>query len=363
MRVLMLAQLRPESTYLRLLAEALEQQGIEVTFLPYYQRSRLFPLFFKLIRNPFRVDVLHLHWIHPYILGDRFHSSLFYSFQFLIDLLCTHWIGVKLVWTVHNQLSHDAKFPRLELWVRSRLSKLVDRLILLNHSTHNLLAQDYGFNVDKAKIISHGHYRNSYPPLIEQSLARQGLGLSQSGLVYLNLGILKPYKGIEHLIRTWNSNQSFVEGNTLVIAGKPYGREYGLTLAELTDGSKSIALMPEFVEDSKINLLFSAADIAVLPFKKILNSGSLILAMSFAKPIIAPDLGGIAELLGDAGKLLYDPGDPQGLAHMLKKSLHTDLNELGKLTAQACDRLDWRPIAQKTLQVYQGRRTSIGGGN
>ena len=81
--------------------------------------------------------------------------------------------------------------------------------------------------------------------------------------------------------------------------------------------------------------------------------------MSFGKPIIAPDLGGIAEQLGDAGKLLYNPSDPQELARMLEKSLQMDLLELGKLTAQACDRLDWSPIAEKTLQVYQ---KSIKGG-
>ena len=349
----MLAQLRPESAYLRLLAEALEQQRIEVIFLPYYQRSRLFPLLIKLIQDPCRVDVLHLHWIHPYVLGDRFHLSLLYSFQFLIDLLFSHWTGVKLVWTVHNQLSHDAKFPRLELWIRRRLSKLVERLILLNHSTLDSLVQNYGFNTAKAEIIPHGHYRNFYQPAIERPLARQVLELSQSGLVYLNLGILKPYKGIEYLLKAWHSHQSVAEENTLLIAGKPYSQAYGLTLAKLTDGLKSIALMPEFIEDNKIHLFFSAADVVVLPFEKILNSGSLILAMSFGKPIIAPDLGGIAELLGEAGKLLYNPSDPQGLVRMLEKSLHMDLNELGKLTTQACDRLDWRQIAEKTLQTYQ----------
>ena len=359
MRVFMLAQLRPESSYLKLLAEALRGQGIEVVFLPYYQRSRLFPLFVKLMREPRRVDILHIHWIHPYVLGDRLYSSLLYAFQFLIDLLFSHWAGVKLVWTVHNQLSHNAKFPRLELWVRSRLSKLVDRLILLNQSTLNSLAQDYGFNPAKAEIIPHGHYRNFYQPLIDRSLARQALGLSQSGLVYLNLGILKPYKGIENLLKAWPVNQAISEGNTLLIAGKPYSQEYGLALAKLTNGLNNIVLISEFVEDHKIHLFFSAADVVVLPFDKILNSGGLILAMSFGKPIIAPDLGGIAEQLGDAGKLLYNPSDPQELARMLGKSLQMDLLELGKLTAQACDRLDWSPIAEKTLQVYQ---KSIKGG-
>ena len=355
MRVLMIAQLRPESAYLKLLSKALKQQEVEVIFLPYYQRSRLFPLFFKLIQNPDRVDGLHLHWIHSYILGEKFHSSLLYSLQFLTDLLFCRWAGIKVVWTVHNRLSHDTKFPRLELWVRRRLSKLVDRLILLNDSTLNSLAIEYGFNIKKVEIIPHGHYRSFYHPPIDQSLARKKLGVSQSSLVYLNLGLLKPYKGIEKLLKAWNSNQAVSAGNMLLIAGEPYCQEYGAALAKQTHETPSVTLIPEFVEDNKIHLFFSAADVVVLSFDKILNSGSVILGMSFGKPTIAPDLGGIAELLGKAGKLLYDPNDLQGLAQMLEKSQQIDLNDLGQLTTQACDRLDWLPIAEKTLQVYQGK--------
>ena len=349
----MLAQLRPESSYLKLLTEALEQQGIEVVFVPYYPRSRLLPLLVKLIRAPCRIDVLNIHWIHPYVLADRLHLSLLYSVQFFIDLFLIRWTGVKLVWTVHNRFSHDAEFPRWELWIRRSLSKLVDRLILLNESTLDSLAKAYHFNPAKAAIIPHGHYRNFYQPAINQSLARQELGLSQSGLVYLNLGILKPYKGIEYLLKVWKSNQTVSAENTLLIVGKPYSQAYGVTLERLAKGLQTMMLMPEFAEDNTIHLFFSAADVVVLPFEKILNSGSLILAMSFGKPIIAPDLGGIAELLGDADRLLYQPSDPQGLARMLEKSLQIDLDELGKLTTQACDRLDWRSIAEKTLQVYQ----------
>ena len=360
MRVLMLAQVRAESSYLKLLAEALEKQDIEVVFLPYYPRSRLFPLFFKLMRESHKVDVLHIHWIHPYILGDGIYPSLLYTSQFLMDVCLSQWTGVKLVWTVHNQLSHDAQFPRLELWVRRVLSQWVDRLILLNRTTLDSLAHAYEFNPAKAEIIPHGHYRNYYPSPIDQCLAKQELGLSQSGLVYLNLGILKPYKGIENLLNTWQVNPAISEGNTLLIAGRPYSQAYGSALAKLANGSKSITFLPEFVEDDNIHLFFSAADVVVLPFEKILNSGGLILAMSFGKPIIAPDLGGIAEQLGEAGQLLYNSNDPQGLAQMLEKSQQIDLHELGKLTAQACDRLDWSPIAEKTLQVYQGSLSSVG---
>jgi hypothetical protein len=64
-------------------------------------------------------------------------------------------------------------------------------------------------------------------------------------------------------------------------------------------------------------------------------------------------LGSIPETMGEADWLLYDPNEKQGLLHAIKRSLQIDLNALAKLTHEMCDRLDWRVIAQKTVQVYR----------
>ena len=109
----------------------------------------------------------------------------------------------------------------------------------------------------------------------------------------------------------------------------------------------------EFIEDNRMHLFFSAASVVVLPFKQILTSSSLVLAMSYARPVVAPKLGGIPETLDDANWLLYDPSDELGLLHAFKESMESDLSTLGQIVRQICDRMDWPNIAQKTQQLYQ----------
>ena len=84
-----------------------------------------------------------------------------------------------------------------------------------------------------------------------------------------------------------------------------------------------------------------------------LGNSFVFLAMSFGKPVIAPRLGGIVEVLGEANDLLYDPEDKDGLLKGMQKSTNIDLDKLSELVEKACDRLDWNLIGQDTVEVYR----------
>jgi glycosyltransferase involved in cell wall biosynthesis len=233
------------------------------------------------------------------------------------------------------------------------LARLVDRVIVHHTAAIDEITHQYKLSSSKITAIPHGHYRDIYRPAIDPVAARQKLGLPEYSNIYLNLGMLKPYKGIEGLLQLWKQHLAILDNSTLLIAGKALDDRYGQSLAEQASGVKNIILHNTFIEDDQIHLYFSAADVVVLPFERILTSGSLLLAMSYGKPIIAPRLGSIPETMGEADWLLYDPNEKQGLLHAIKRSLQIDLNALAKLTHEMCDRLDWRVIAQKTVQVYR----------
>ncbi len=250
-------------------------------------------------------------------------------------------------------MSHDDPFPTLERWTRRILSKLVNGIIFHNYSSLKLIETDSKFNSQKAIVIPHGHYREVYGASVDSIDARKQLGLPLTGRIYMNIGFLKPYKKIEKLINIWKNYPDSFGNDTLVIAGKPVNNSYYLELQELSKDIPGLILIPEFIESSRIHLFFSAADVIVFPFEKILTSGSLILAMSYNKPIIAPDLGGIAETLGVANQLLYNPNDDQGLLKTLQQSTTIDLQALSVLVKRQCDALGWELIAQKTAQFYR----------
>jgi len=347
-QVLMMPDYRIDNPYQALLAGALREKGVGVHFPVGYRR--VFPIF-RASKNC-SIQVLHLHWINPYIKGATWLERLIYSLKFLADILITRIAGIKVVWTIHNRLSHEAQFSHLELWTIQQLVKLVDHIIVHHQVTLSELANLYQFNPEKATVIPHGHYRTVYEEAIDPTEARAILGLPITGKLYLNLGMLRPYKGIEPLLQTWRDHPEITVNHTLLIAGKPLNDAYGQQLTRQVAGTKGAILHPGFVEEHLIPVYFSAADVVVLPFENILTSGSLLLAMSYNKPIIAPKLGSILETIGKADWLLYKPGEEQDLLCAIKKSSQVDLDELGHLMGEMGDRLDWGAIAQKTAQVY-----------
>ena len=342
---------RTLNPYQFLLSQALVDQGVSVDNWPYWQGK--LPIFKAAMAREKHFDLVHIHWIYFNITGKNRYLYFFSCLKFLFDILITRLAGFKFVWTVHDYLGHDSKFPGLELWTRRLFVKFVNRIICLNEMTVETIAKEYKFNPRKAIVIPHGHYRDVYDKPVDLVEARKELNLPESGKVYLNLGLLKPYKGIENLLRVWQDSQDIFAGNTLLIVGKPVDEDYVKKLQDLAAGIEGVIIYPQFIENDKLHLYFSAANVVVLPFKKILNSGSLILAMSFGKPVIAPRLGGIVEVLGEANDLLYDPEDKDGLLKGMQKSTNIDLDKLSELVEKACDRLDWNLIGQDTVEVYR----------
>ena len=349
--VLMMPDYRIDNPYQLLLAQALEQQGVTVQFPTGYRR--IFPILRQIQASPKRIEILHLHWLSPFIKGKSWIVKFIYCAKFILDILLVKWTGRKVVWTIHNSISHEAKFPRLERWTQQALLYLVDRVIVHHHATAAEIVQIYRVAPTKLAVIPHGHYRGVYGAAIDPLQARQQLGLPEAGRIFLNLGLLRPYKGIEKLLEIWRNHQSILAGSTLLIAGKPLNEAYGRRLIEQAAGLEHVIIRAEFVEDDQIPLYFSAADITVFPFEQISTSGSLILAMSYNKPSIAPQIASVAETLDGANHLLYQPDCRDGLLSAIQKSYKIDLDIVRDCVSRASARLDWRNIAEKTHQVYR----------
>jgi len=351
MQIFMMPDYRIDNPYQTLLSNALQQHGVTVQFPVGYRR--VFPIYRAIKVHPEPIAVLHLHWLDPYLKGDNSIVKLVYCIKFLLDILLTRSSGVRLVWTVHNVVSHNSRFPRLELWTQRVLVNLIDCAIVHHTSAVDKITQRYKISASKVNVIPHGHYRDVYLPAIDSLTARQQLGLPETGRIYLSLGMLKPYKGIERLLQLWNEHSAILGDSTLLIAGKALDEHYGQVLSEQASKIKTVIFRDTFIANEQIHLYFSAADVVVLPFERILTSGSLILAMSYGKPVIAPTIGSIPETIGMANNLLYDPNEKQGLLHSIKESTQIELNTLGQLTTEVCDRLDWKAIGKKTTQLYQ----------
>ncbi len=349
--VLMMPDYREVNPYQDLLAKALNEQNTKTIFSEGYRR--VFPIYRQIKAIP-NCQVLHLHWLDPYIKGQNIFVRFIYGLKFFLDIFLVKSKKIKLVWTIHNLTSHNTQFPRFEKWLKRRFIRIADHVIVHSQAAKEEVERELlTYKHPNLTVIPHGHYRDIYPKAIAPEVAREKLGLPPSEFIYLSFGILKPYKGIETLCELWESCPEKLKSSNLLIAGKALDKEYGEKLARLTANNSCIELRDKFIPNEEIHLYFSAVNVVVLPFQQILTSGSLLLAMSYGKPIVAPKFPSLLETLGDAVDLLYDFNDEAGLLNALILSRQVDLQAINHTVQTACDELDWSVIAIKTYSIYQ----------
>ena len=99
--------------YQKALADSLSKEGVVVDFGTTYN---LFSVL-RLIKNNWKPDILHIHWQHPFLLASSRGKTILKSISFIGELLILKLFGIKIVWTVHNIISHESKFKAIELFV------------------------------------------------------------------------------------------------------------------------------------------------------------------------------------------------------------------------------------------------------
>ena len=348
--VLMMPDYRSDNPYQTLLADALEKQGVDVTFPVGYRR--VLPITRAL--QDTGCNVLHLHWPTPYIKGETLSKRASYAAKLLLDLSLARIQGVRIVWTVHNVQPHKSQYPALERYVRAVIAQVAHKLIVHDPNTRDKVALEYRVPWSKVEVIPHGHYRDYYGEPPSQPEARRILNLPKEGRLFLHLGMLRPYKGTDELLDSWKKVAGQYPEAHLVIAGQPESLVYRNTLAEKCRSCSQIIFRPGFVDDNVIPAYFAAANVAVFPFRRITTSGSLVLAISYDVPVIAPRYPGLDWVLGDANDGLYDPdsGTP-GLQNKLLQALQvsgTSNDQMALRTARK--KLSWDPIGKNTIGCY-----------
>jgi beta-1,4-mannosyltransferase len=335
------------------LANALRAHGVETIFINHIRVS-LFPILRAVLQNG-KPDIIHLHWTGVFLAGRNRIIRLLRSILFLFELFTLKILGIKLVWTVHNLIDHEKTDPVIEKYVnRICCTGLYNKIIVLSFYSVEAVMQAYQLPnrlLSKISIVPHGHYINSYRNTISKDQARAKLGIDNEDVVFLYLGQIKPYKGVFQLVEEFKkiSNPRVF----LLVAGKPKPELLKNELENACRGNKKIRTCLEFIPDDEIQLYMNAADIVALPFQDILNSGSVVLAMSFGKAVICPNIGSIPEILDDRGGFLYKPDDETGLVNAMNSALKSDLTSMGEHNFKKIKSFDWGMIAEKTYIVYK----------
>lgn len=350
LRVLLMPDATALNPYQRRLADALAGEGVEVALA---QPAGVLPLLGALRRHP-DAQVLHLHWTHRLVLGGSRWRSALKGLRFLLELALLR-RRVRVVWTAHNLLEHERRFPRLELAVHRCAARLYHAIIVHCEAAERALAASYrlrgGRGAPRA-VIPHGHYIGVHSTAAERRPARRALGLEETASVFAHLGQIRPYKGVFELIDAFARLRA--PRAYLLVAGRPWDAATAARLAAHARRDPRVRVFPGFIPEARMPLYLGAADALVLPYRDVLTSGSAMLAMSYGRAVIMPRCGCAAEMLGEAGTLLYDPAAPGALDAALRRALATDLEALGAAGRSRAEAFDWAGIAARTAAVYRG---------
>lgn len=290
-----------------------------------------------------RPTYLHFDWINSYYFRRWTWLTYLSIVAFCAQILLARWMGVRIVWTLHNILPHDSSTLWVHRFCQRFLARRCEWIRVFSPGTVARAAAELGVPESTFRITPEGDYTTVYSNTMSREEARKTLGLPDDPTVFLTIGLIKPYKGILELM------DAFVTlpppAAYLLLAGKVMDQEYGKKIRERL--SERVLLVDEFIPPDDLQLYFNAADVVVLPFQSIENSGSVILSMGFSKPVIAPRLGVVRERLIQQDEWLYDS------RHELPDKLRS-ATQLPQGTLKAAGNRNFDALAKYAWQDFAG---------
>jgi beta-1,4-mannosyltransferase len=316
--------------------------------------------FRALWRSPFvKADILHLHWLEKAFWGRRTAKAVATAVMTMIIVRLLKLRGTRIVWTAHNPEPHSkAGNANLNTWPLSAVWRVylwgmigaLDGVIFLSESQ---AAETYMKHPRLAKlpyaVTPHPHYREVYKNSISAESARARLGFDRDNFIFLFAGGIMPYKGVEDFITAFRALAA--PQARLIIAGRPDSPNLEHTMRQRAGDDSRILLNLSFVPDDELQVYFNAADLAVFPFRKVANSGSVLLGLSFNRPVAVtamPVFQELRDIVGPDWVYVWKGAiDAQSVADAMQW-----VQASKRAAAAPLDALNGGTIAERTSDFY-----------
>jgi glycosyltransferase involved in cell wall biosynthesis len=225
------------------------------------------------------------------------------------------------------------------------------------------LVSDFRIPKSKVSIIPFG-INNTVPnTALSTEEAKQQTGLNSGDKALLFFGNIAPYKGLEYLISAFSALLSKNRSYRLIIVGRPKGSEnYWKQIQQAIADSRisdRIIQRIEYIPDELTELYFKAADVLILPYTQVFQSGVLFLAYSFGLPVIASDTGSMQEdvIQGKTG-FIHEAKNAAALAEAIRVYFRSDLyRDLDGTRREICEyaneRYSWAMVGEILDRVYR----------
>ena len=253
-----------------------------------------------------------------------------------------------LLLTAHDIIPREPRPGQVA--AQRRLYERFDAIVV--HSEHGRLrlTGELGVDPGRVHVIPHGAFAH-----LAQGPVEQPPPFETDSPVVLCFGLMRPYKGIDVLLEAWRG----IQGAELWIAGMPR-----MDIAPLIAAAPpGVRFVPRFIGDGELPAYFRRADLVVLPYREIDQSGVLFTALAFGKPLLLSDVGGFPEAAATGAARTFAAGDAGALREALR-ALLADPSALAAMAerarAAAAGPYSWEEIGRRTLALYEALRREDG---
>jgi histidinol-phosphate phosphatase family protein len=254
--------------------------------------------------------------------------------------------------TFHDVNLHLGEEPEWMIpiiqFIRNSIRSNSDAVIVHAASLREMMIKEYGMPGDRVYAVPMGQTTLSGFCMPEDEKP------VEIGRTILFFGRIFPYKGLEYLIRAEPIVSEKFPDVKIVIAGR--GEDFEKYQKMIGDRSSKYEVYNRYLPSAEAAQLFRQCSIVVLPYVEASQSGVVMDAYAFKKPVIVTNVGGIPEVVDDEKTgLIVPPRDSKSLAEAMIRllgdaQLRKDMGQRGyrKLMTDQ----HWDSVAEKTLQVY-----------
>jgi glycosyltransferase involved in cell wall biosynthesis len=317
---------------------------------------RILRYYFRLLRYAALPGppIFHILWNNKFEFIDRTALMIYYKSM-----------GKKVLLTVHNV--NGAKRDGRDTWLNRKTLGfqywIADHLFAHTNRMKVELITDFELPGEKVSVIPFG-INNVFPcTSLTGKAARMRLGVDANEKIGLFFGQIAPYKGLEILISAMSHLSGIHTDFRLVIAGKVkqgYSAYWDQIYKEIRRANLENKILEkiQFISEEEVEMYFKSADVLILPYRSISQSGVPFLGYSYGLPVIATDVGSLREdiIEGETG-FLCNPGDPADLAAKIEEYFSSDLyrsleSRRSQIREFANDRYSWTKVAEIVHGAY-----------
>ncbi len=323
----------PKTDYLYLLYSDLLEQSPAPYSLKSINALKHLLLPFLALRHRGKV-ALHYHWLE----FQDLKSLLAFPYKLLWFSLFSA-LGTPIIWTVHNLEPHDRKWLGPHRWLHRRMAKRTQRLHIHSHAllerTSNYL--DIPLESSKWCVVPHPSFPadiKERSTSIEELNRRYSCTIPVDATILLLFGNISAYKGILEFVELFiEAVDAGIARETIhvIIAGPvKKGQEayHQQITSAVTQLPQYFSYLPHFFPEDEYPFLLSASDYCLFNYQNIHSSGGLMMALSYKRKVIAPDIGIFSSHRNDSNVQLFTGKDElRQIIDRLHSSTHSTWHE------------------------------------